>query len=136
MSPPTILLVDDDADLRSLLRRTLLRAGYSVHEAENGREGLNVLALSPVDVVVTDIIMPDMEGVEFILLLRRTRPSLRVIAMSAGGRLSPDSYLDLARRSGAIRTLAKPFDLEDFLAVLLDTLGEVERIPSLGELAP
>lgn len=122
-SPPTILLIDDDPDLRSMLRRTLVRGGYAVQEAENGREGLKVLANSPVDLVVTDIIMPDMEGIELILQLRRTRPDLRVIAMSAGGRISPDSYLDLAKRSGAVRTLTKPFNLVDFLNVVKETLA-------------
>lgn len=127
-SPPTVLLIDDDPDLRSMLRRTLTRGGYVVREAENGRDGLKVLADSPVDVVVTDIIMPDMEGIELILQLRRTRPDLRVIAMSAGGRIGPDSYLDLAKRSGAVRTLAKPFNLVDFLNVVKETLA----VPGAG----
>jgi DNA-binding NtrC family response regulator len=122
-SPPTVLLIDDDPDFRSMLRRTLVRGGYAVQEAENGREGLKVLELSSVDVVVTDIIMPDMEGIELILQLRRTRPELRVIAMSAGGRINPESYLNLAKRSGAVRTLAKPFNLADFLNVVRETLA-------------
>jgi DNA-binding NtrC family response regulator len=64
-----------------------------------------------------------MEGIELILQLRRTRPELRVIAMSAGGRINPESYLNLAKRSGAVRTLAKPFNLADFLNVVRETLA-------------
>lgn len=125
-SPPTVLLIDDDPDLRSMLRRTLVRSGYAVQEAENGREGLKVLALSPVDVVVTDIIMPDMEGIELILELRRSRPELPIVAMSAGGRIGPDSYLYLAERSGATRTIAKPFSIGPFL----ELVGEVLPPPA------
>jgi DNA-binding NtrC family response regulator len=121
-SPPTVLLIDDDPDFRSMLRRTLVRDGYAVQEAENGREGLKVLELSSVDVVVTDIIMPDMEGIELILQLRRTRPELPILAMSAGGRIGPDSYLYLAERSGATRTIAKPFSIGPFLELVREVL--------------
>ena len=120
--PPTVLLIDDDPDFRSMLRRTLVRDGYAVQEAENGREGLKVLELSSVDVVVTDIIMPDMEGIELILQLRRTRPELPILAMSAGGRIGPDSYLYLAERSGATRTIAKPFSIGPFLELVREVL--------------
>lgn len=131
MSHPTsILLIDDDTQLRSVLRRVLGRSGYLVLEAENGREGLEILTRAEVHLVITDIIMPDMEGIELILELRRTRPDLRVIAMSAGGRISPDNYLSLAKHSGATRTIAKPFELEDFTALVAEVLAGPEAKPA------
>jgi DNA-binding NtrC family response regulator len=126
MSSHSILLVDDDEQLRSMLRRALLRTGYQVHEAGNGRQALNLLAEASVQAVVTDIIMPDMEGIELILELRRSRPELPIVAMSAGGRIGPDSYLYLAERSGATRTIAKPFSIGPFL----ELVGEVLPPPA------
>jgi DNA-binding NtrC family response regulator len=126
MSSHSILLIDDDEQLRSMLRRALLRTGYQVMEAGNGRQALNLLAEASVQAVVTDIIMPDMEGIELILELRRSRPELPIVAMSAGGRIGPDSYLYLAERSGATRTIAKPFSIGPFL----ELVGEVLPPPA------
>lgn len=117
-----ILLIDDDRDLRTMLTRALVRFGYSVTEADNGREALARLETTTFDLLVTDIIMPDMEGIELILKLRRSMPQLPVIAMSAGGRIGPDSYLSLARRSGAAVTLVKPFGLDEFIAAVKTVL--------------
>jgi len=69
-------------------------------------------------VVVTDIIMPDMEGLEMIKELRRLAPKAKIIAMSGGGRFSPDNYLEFARRIGAVAALAKPFSTEELLKIL------------------
>lgn len=121
-TPYQILLIDDDRDLRAMLTRALTRFGYGVTEAENGREALARLEAAPVHLVVTDIIMPDMEGIELILKLRRTLPQLPVIAMSAGGRIGPDSYLSLAKRSGAVLTLVKPFGIDEFIAAVKSVL--------------
>jgi DNA-binding NtrC family response regulator len=122
MPSHSILLIDDDEQLRSMLRRALMRAGYDVQEAGNGRQALARLAETPVQAIVTDIIMPDMEGIELILQLRRTRPELPILAMSAGGRIGPDSYLYLAERSGATRTIAKPFSIGPFLELVREVL--------------
>ena len=77
-----ILVVDDDQSVRLLLRAVLERRGYSVVEAENGKEGLQALSGEPTDVVITDIQMPGMDGLEMILELRGTLPTARIIAMS------------------------------------------------------
>ena len=116
--PHQILLIDDDRNLRTMLTRALGRFGYTVAEAENGREALARLETATFQLVVTDIIMPDMEGIELILKLRRSMPQLPVIAMSAGGRIGPDSYLSLAKRSGAVLTLVKPFGIDEFIAAV------------------
>lgn len=128
-----VLLIDDDAAMRSMLVRAVTRAGYVVHEAADGREGLKILANHPVALVVTDIIMPDMEGVELILRMRKTHPNLPVIAMSGGGRMSPNGYLDVARACGATRTLAKPFDIEQLLEWMAEVIaGSKNPTPPAG----
>ncbi len=118
-----LLLIDDDPALLLLLRRTLERSGYEVVTAPNGREGLQRLAAAPFDLLITDIVMPEMEGLELILKLRQTHPALRIIAISGGGQLRPASYLNLARLSGAMTVLAKPFELEELLGAVQKLLG-------------
>jgi len=88
-----ILLIDDDEGFRGMLQRTLQRAGYEVVASGSGKEGLDLLSRVRVDLVLTDIIMPDMDGLEIIQRLRQTQPSLKIIATSGGGRKKPDSYL-------------------------------------------
>lgn len=130
MTTPRILLVEDDASLRSVLRRALERAGYRALEAADGRAALDVIRTEgePVDMVVTDIVMPGMEGIELMISIRKTHPSLPVIAMSGGGRSSAQSYLQIARSAGAVRVLAKPFEIES----LLETVREVAGPPAPG----
>ena len=113
-----ILLLDDDQSVRSVLRRALEWAGHEVIEAADGRAGLKHISESPFDLVITDIIMPNVEGIEFILQLRRSAPDLKVIAMSGGGRMAPASYLEMARVGGAAKVLAKPFAIEELLAAV------------------
>lgn len=113
-----ILIIDDDDLFRSMLRDTLQVLGHSVTEAANGREGLERLQERPPDLVMTDIIMPDMEGIETIIGLRRSHPRLPVIAMSGGGRGSANDYLQVAQQLGATRVLAKPFSTEELQAAI------------------
>ena len=85
-----ILLVDDDEAVRSVLRRSLVKAGYEVHEAGEGGAALKLLASAPADLIITDLVMPEMEGIEFIMALRKTHPKLPVIAMSGGGKVGAE----------------------------------------------
>lgn len=117
-----ILIIDDEQAIRSVLRRALERAGHEVSEADDGRAGLKQIAQSPFDLVVTDIVMPKMEGIEFILQVHREQPGLKVIAVSGGGRVAPKAYLDMARSAGAVSVLAKPFAIEEFLAAVAAAL--------------
>jgi DNA-binding response OmpR family regulator len=119
---PRILLIEDDPSVRSFMRRALERAGHDVREAADGRAGLEQLSGPPVDLVITDLIMPNMEGIEFILRLRRRDPALRVIAVSGGGRLSPKTYLDIAQACGAAKVLAKPLPIDEILAAVDEVL--------------
>ncbi|MBI3782010.1 MAG: response regulator [Deltaproteobacteria bacterium] len=113
-----ILLVDDDAAFRSMLRRTLQRLGHEVVEAEDGEEALRTLRKLAVDLVITDIIMPNVEGIETIRALRRDYPGLKIIAMSGGGRVVRSDYLEIAEAFGAACVLRKPFPNEQLCAAI------------------
>jgi len=119
-----ILLIEDDPKIRRMLRKMLERGGYEVKEASDGVEGLQMFRKEPADLVITDIIMPRKEGLETILDLRREFPEVKIIAISGGGRLSPEPYLEVAEGFGAIRVFSKPFDLEKFQEAISELLEE------------
>jgi len=121
---PRILIIDDEKSLRTALRRALDRAGYQTVEAGDGRAGLKELAAGNVDLVITDIIMPGMEGIELMFELRRTHSVVPIIAMTGGGVIQAGQYLQLAKSAGAIRQLTKPFSIEHLLAEVADVLGK------------
>ena len=117
-----ILLIDDDNAMRSVMRRALEHAGHTVHEASDGLTGLQRISDGGLDLVVTDIIMPEFDGIELIFNLRKTHPDLRVIAISSGGQLPPEGYLKIAQRGGARMILSKPFELRDLIAAVEEAL--------------
>jgi DNA-binding NtrC family response regulator len=115
-----ILLIDDDDSFRSMLRTALEQGGYTVEEACNGDEGRRRQRAAPPALVITDILMPEGEGLETIQALRREFPNIKIIAISAGeGRLN---FLPLARMFGALRTLQKPFTLQQLYSVVHEVL--------------
>jgi len=117
---PSVLVVDDQDQVRQLIRETLEQAGYEVQEARNGKEGLEWYRTKAADLVIMDILMPDQDGLESIMALRREFPDSRVIAMTGGSEaIGIGNVLDIAKMLGARRTLHKPFDLK----VLLDTVA-------------
>jgi DNA-binding NtrC family response regulator len=124
-----VLIIDDEDGMRTILRRALEHAGHSVIEASNGLEGLKRISQETIDIVVTDLLMPELDGIELIFNLRKSRPNLRVIAISGGGQLPPDSYLKIAQRGGARRILIKPFELRELLIAIEEEL-KVSGIPA------
>ena len=110
-----ILIIEDDNEVREFLDSLLGRAGYGTATAVNGKVGVELFAASPFDLVITDIIMPEKDGIETIMDMKRTNPALKVIAISGGGRAEPENYLHSARLLGADRTIKKPFTNEDIL---------------------
>jgi CheY-like chemotaxis protein len=122
----TILVIDDDDQFRKLLRKLLEKEGHTVAEAGNGKEGMRCCRQTSCDLVLTDIVMPDQEGIQTIIELRRQFPGVKIVAMSGGGQIGPDSYLDLARKLGAQQTLTKPFDLQALRSVLDSVLPPPE----------
>jgi len=118
-----ILLIDDDEFFRDFVQQLLTRAGYEVLPAANGREGLKLFGQSPVDLVLTDLIMPEKEGLETIMAMRRQQPEARIIAISGGNRVNADTCLDMAAKLGARRTLQKPIDSDELLRAVQETLA-------------
>jgi len=119
-----ILVVDDQKPIRSMLRQTLEREGHEVVEAPDGEVALEVFRADPTDLLITDIVMPNKEGIEIIMELRRDFPDLAIIAISGGGRIGPEAYLDTAERLGAAKGLAKPISTSELLGAVREVLGE------------
>lgn len=118
---PRILLVDDDEQVRQLLKIILERAGHEVVEAEDGSQAVEIYDPATVDLVVTDIVMPVKEGIETIMELKVINPEVPIIAISGGGRIDPEDYLKWAQRFGVAYTFTKPVDSQE----LLDTVAEL-----------
>jgi DNA-binding response OmpR family regulator len=119
-----ILVVDDDDQVRGVLRAMLEREGYEVDEAPDGRAAVARYKEQPADLVVLDMLMPEMEGVETMLTMRRLDAGVRIIAISGGGHLGPKIYLDSARKFGAHQTFAKPVDRDELLEGIRQLLDE------------
>jgi len=118
-----ILIVDDEDLVRWTARQILELSGHEVGEANNGRQGVQMCRQMTPDLVITDIIMPEQEGIETITQLRAEWPTLKIIAISGGGRVGNMDFLDIAGQMGADRILAKPFEFDDLMTVVDEVLG-------------
>jgi DNA-binding response OmpR family regulator len=116
----SILLIEDDPNLRGLLEQVLAGAGYDVRTAADGKQGANLCRATPPDLVITDIYMPNRDGLEVIMDLRQSCPQTRVIAIS--GQVTTKNMLSAASTLGAVRTLAKPFQPQELLAAVEEVL--------------
>jgi CheY-like chemotaxis protein len=116
----TILVIDDDSDMRALLDETLRAAGHVAVLAGDGREGMAKLRASMPDLVITDLFMPNQEGLETIVELRRDFRHVSIIAIS--GDASARAMLSIARRLGAVEVLVKPFQPDELLSAVTKTL--------------
>ena len=118
----SILVIDDDKLMCLALARILTSSGYEVAQAFNGDEGLQMYRQRKFDLVITDLIMPDKEGIQIIRELRKEDSRIRIIAMSAGGRGGATDYLKWARLMGAKECLSKPIKREDLLNAVTSVL--------------
>lgn len=117
-----VLVIEDDATVRNFITTILRETDHTVLEAENGMDSLKILKEQrDTELLITDIIMPDKEGIETIIDVRKKYPELKIIAISGGGKLDPDQYLLLAATLGANKTLKKPFKGSE----LLDTIADL-----------
>jgi DNA-binding response OmpR family regulator len=119
----TILVIDDDRAVLHSLAAVLEAEGFNVLMADDGIAGMRVFHQRRPDIVVTDIIMPNQEGIETIVQMRRSRPDMKIIAMSGGGRIGNMDFLSIAQGLGANTTLAKPFDPDELTAAVHDLLA-------------
>ncbi len=121
-----ILIIEDDDQTRRVLKIMLEREGYDVLEADDGLEGIKLFRENAVDLIITDIIMFEKDGVTTIMEVRKDSPNVRIIAISGGARVGPEVYLQLAKRVGADYALTKPIDRKE----LLNTISELLRPPA------
>lgn len=111
-----ILIVDDEDAVRGLLTKTLTGAGYKVFAASDGKQALDIFHKQDIDLVITDLIMPNIEGIEVIREIRSYKQrTVKIIAISGGGVVDAEEYLKTARRLGADHVLGKPFTIDDLL---------------------
>lgn len=118
----TVLVIDDEPEIREVLRAFLQRNGFQVVLAEDGIQGVEVCKNQTVDLVITDLLMPEQEGIETILQIRNDHPNLPILAMSGGGRMAGTmDILHTAKLLGAIKTFSKPFNPVE----LVDTVKQL-----------
>lgn len=127
-----IIVVDDEEDIRNVLKQVLERAGYEVQVAESGKEGLELLKDGGADLVITDVIMPGMDGVSLTREIREKFRDTRILVISGGGNVAPASYepgaisttafLSSAKNAGADQTMTKPFDRQELIRIIGELL--------------
>ncbi len=117
-----ILIIDDNAEVLDTYCKILESAGYEVVVVTNGNEGIRTFKEEPLDLVITDIVMPEKGGLETIMELRRDFPGVRIIAISGGDFLEPKDYLEMAKQFGAMRTLTKPIEKKELLETVQECL--------------
>lgn len=135
-----ILIIDDDKAIRTTFERILTKVGHSVKCAENGRVGLELLMESMPDLVISDIMMPDTDGLEVIMAIKGMGESIPVIAISGGAHSVTMDFLPVAKALGASRILHKPITIDELLAAVQDALdksrGQLESTnPDAGNCA-
>lgn len=118
-----ILVIDDDPSILTMLKKMLEKEGYEVDIACNGSEGLDKIEVSPPDLLITDIVMPEKEGMELIFHLRRKKPELKIIAISGGGRFNYEGYLTSAKYLGADLVFQKPLIHKEFVQAVSDLIN-------------
>jgi len=122
-----ILVLDDEASIVLMIKKMLEKAGHEVEIALNGKDGMILFEQNKPDLLITDIIMPEKEGLETIFELRQKYPDLKIIAISGGGRISPEGYLPGAKLLGADMVFQKPLDQKEFVQAVATLLNESEK---------
>jgi two-component system response regulator (stage 0 sporulation protein F) len=127
-----IIVIDDEEDIRVVLKQVLERAGYDVSVAESGKEGLKLMEEEGADLVITDVIMPGMDGVSLTREIREKFRDTRILVISGGGNVAPKSYepgaisttafLSSAKNAGADETMTKPFDRQELMKIISELL--------------
>jgi CheY-like chemotaxis protein len=131
-----ILVIDDDVIVRKTIIRLLEDGGYKVLAAEDGLRGMAMFRNECPDLVITDIIMPEQEGIQTITEMRKAKPDAKIIAISGSRRIGNADFLKMARSLGAMEVVSKPFDADELLTVVANCLAvEVRESGSKGLVA-
>jgi DNA-binding response OmpR family regulator len=123
-----ILLIDDEEAVRRSVGEILKRAGYEVHSAEDGKSGLELFQKFSFDLLITDLLMPERDGLETIMALRRGRTPLKIMVISGCGQSLGGEFMKIAQHLGADLTLAKPFARTELLVAVASLLGEPQPL--------
>ena len=118
-----ILVIDDNTSMREAVCEMLQQAGYDTISVESGRQAAQIHRSDPVDLIITDLFMPDTDGLEIIYQFRHEFPNVKIIAVSGGGSRGLVELLSVAKKMGAQRALMKPFSWEDLLAAVQELLA-------------
>jgi DNA-binding NtrC family response regulator len=127
MERKKILLVDDEESIRKMVRAVLGDKLYVFQEADNGLDAQSLLEKDPHDLIISDVIMPDCDGIELVMAIRNKFPGIKVIVMSGGGRVRAGHYLNLAQKLGAARVFEKPFDTDELRNAVAELLAETDQ---------
>jgi len=130
-----ILVIDDDTIVRMTIVQLLKEAGYKVLSAEDGVRGMAMFRSARPDFVITDIIMPEQEGIQTITEIRGVKPDAKIIAISGGGRIGNTDFLKIAKVLGAMAVIPKPFDPDELLTIVRDCLAGHARRDDRGHAA-
>jgi CheY-like chemotaxis protein len=120
---PGILIVEDEKELKEILKISLLKRRFTVLEASDGKEAIARFKPAVTDLVVTDLIMPEEDGLKVIIKLREIKPSIKIIAISGGGKAGPGNYLNLAKALGADAVYSKPFSINELVSKIEELLN-------------
>jgi len=118
----SILVIDDDPQIRLMMKQILEKEGFAVDLAADGEKGMQAYRKNPSDIVITDLVMPEKEGIEVIRELKKEFPDIKIIAISGGGKNPAEVYLSMAKILGAARTFSKPFDVKELLLAIRELL--------------
>jgi DNA-binding NtrC family response regulator len=117
-----ILVIDDEPQMRTMLRQMLERAGYDIVAAPDGKKAMELFRRQTPDLVITDMLMPEKDGIETIIEMKGESTRVKIIAVSGGGHIGPDDYLYMAKKLGVVRTFSKPIAMEALLAAVREAL--------------
>ncbi len=119
-----VLIVDDDPTVLRMLTQVMQRDGHTVMQAEDGDVAIRLFRRQPADVIITDLLMPNKEGLELIAEAREIAPHVRIIAYSGGGKIQPQNYLEFASGLGADRVYTKPVPITELSVAVKELLAE------------
>lgn len=120
----SILVIDDDVQILWIIRKILEKEGHQVISAPDGEKGLELYRNAPYDVVITDMIMPNKSGINLIDDILRDYPDAKIIAISGGGAIEAERYLQIAKSLGVVRALTKPFSMQTLLKAVNEALSK------------
>ncbi len=120
-----ILIIDDEAPIRKMFRKLFEQHNYNVLDAVNGKQGMDIFKEQGADLIITDLLMPEKDGLETIREIRKLNTDIKIIAISGGGLMDQKMYLGMAKKFGAHHIFTKPVDNDELLSTVKRLLGDI-----------